>query len=336
MSLASVLFESAYPSMTSEDIGRYNYADGHRAIYAETAMELRDVFEATFYASNQVELQAIHEGTSVDESYEYQEVMENIITNGFQRLTEVAKRLWGKIVEFFIQIKNKLLTMTRDNEKFVEKFNDLLKGKTLNLAGFKYMTYVYTNLDDFESLLTSSRISVVNDINKEVNAKCKSDSLTPDEQNDLGNALDRAYKKFLKDMTGTDDESDVHDAMYAHFRSGARPGDDKTQVAVTSLDPYLNAIKSSKSVKAMDAFKKSVDTEFTNLVKAIKTQEKDCKQNGSSTSVLDVLRKQVKQINKIHSKANSFISIWRQATQERVGTYRNLCHAAVAYSGRRK
>ena len=56
MSLSRVLFEGASVlGMSDEDMARYNYADGHREIYTETAMDLRDIFEDTYYAAEQVQ-----------------------------------------------------------------------------------------------------------------------------------------------------------------------------------------------------------------------------------------------------------------------------------------
>lgn len=339
MSLANVLLESASPAslgMTSEDIGRYNYADGHRAIYAETAMELRDVFESTFYVSNQVEFQAIYEGTSVDESYEYQQIMEGIFTSGFQKLAEVVKRLWAKIVAFFAQIKSKFLTMTRDNEKFVEKFNRMIKGKSLNLAGFRYNVYTYTNIDDFESLLRNSKLTAVTKISNEVVAKSAQPEISTQELDTLGESFETAINNFYKQVTGTEDEHDINDALWSHFRGGAKLGDDKPSVGISSLDEYLKTIKSSKSLKDMDTFKKDVDKEFSDLIKTIKDDEKKAKGDGTTGDLINIYRKEIKTINKLHSKANTFISIWRTASMERVSAYRNICHAAVAYGTRRK
>ena len=336
MSLSRVLFEGASVlGMSDEDMARYNYADGHREIYTETAMDLRDIFEDTYYAAEQVELAAIHDGTTVEESYEYQEIMEGLISDGFEKISDALKKLWQKILAFFSNIQAKLLSHVKDNEKFVDKFTKMSNGK-LNLAGFKYKTWTFTNIDDFESLMDGARVKAINNVDKEVNAKLGVESPSLDDQRDLTDALARITATFIKDITGTDNEEDAGDAMWSHFHNGAKRSDNKEEVAISSLDSYLSTLKSSKSVKDVDAFKKATDKAFKSAKATIKEQQVAAKNSTDNSARLSILRSELNSINTISMKANSFISIWRRAVEERASSYRSMCAAAFVYSNRRK
>lgn len=337
MSLATALMEgTSLLGMSNADMARYNCDDGHRAIYAETAYELADVFESTWYASEQVEFQAMYEGTTVAESWEYTELMENIITNGFERIAAALKALWNKIKAFFANIKSHFVTITRDNATFVEKFNNQIAGEKLNLAGFTYNMYNYTALEDFQSLMDTSKSKAFDACENEVHAKIASTDLSIEDQNSLKDSLERIKLKFLKDVTGTDDETECNDKLWSSFRGGARPGDKKPGISISSLDTYLAVLKSARTVKEMDEFAKNVDKDFKKKIGEVKAKEKEAKKNGNSQSAITTLKNESQMINKICGKANQFISIWRNACIQRNSDYRNLCHAAYAYSRGRK
>lgn len=332
MSLASVLLEGApiMGMMSNDEMSKYNYDDGYITIYHESTFELVDVFRSCFYEPEQVALMAAHEGTSVQESYEYREIMENVITDAFDRLKAWLKSLWTKVKAFIANIVSKFNIMHKDDAKFVQDFNDKLNGK-LNLSGFKYNMYTYTNIDEFENHLQSNVDKTMDTFDSLTDSKLKSGESSIEAQNDLGNMLTKAKETFIKNVTGASDVNDASDALYAYFRSGARPGSNKPEISVSSLDNYLSVLKSAKNAKDMDKYAKDIDNKFNNAMNAIKKAQKD---NKSDNTIVVLLKKHCSAINELMLKTNSFITTWRTVTSERSSAYRSLCNAALAYSKR--
>lgn len=334
MSLASVLLEGApiMGMMSNDEMSKYNYDDGYITIYHESTFDLVDVFKSCFYEPEQVSLMAAHEGTSVQESYEYREIMENVITDAFERIKVWLKSLWAKVKAFIANIISKLNVFHKDNADFVEAFNKKSTGN-LNLSGFKYSMFTYTNIDEFEDHLQNNIDKTMDSYDSLVDGKLKAGDSSTEAQNDLANMLDKAKETFIKNVTGASDVNDASDALYSYFRSGARPGDKKPEISVSSLDTYLSVLKSAKNAKDMAKYAKTIDNKFNNVMNGIKKAQKDHKDDN--VTVL-LLKKHCSAINELMYKTNSFITTWRTAATERSSAYRSLCNAALSYSKRKR
>ena len=76
---------------TSINPAKYNHDNGALRIATESVEELHDIFMTTFYATEQAELGAVHEGVALENS-SYAAVYEGAVADAFTKVKEFLRR----------------------------------------------------------------------------------------------------------------------------------------------------------------------------------------------------------------------------------------------------
>ena len=120
---------------TSINPAKYNHDNGALRIATESVEELHDIFMTTFYATEQAELGAVHEGVALENS-SYAAVYEGAVADAFTKVKEFFKKLWDKVKAWLHNVKRFFDSLFMSGKDFVKKYkNDINKA---------------TNLKDFE------------------------------------------------------------------------------------------------------------------------------------------------------------------------------------------
>ena len=128
---------------TSINPAKYNHDNGALRIATESVEELHDIFMTTFYATEQAELGAVHEGVALENS-SYAVVYEGAIRDAFTKVKEFFKKLWDKIKAWCHNVKRFFDSLIMSGKDFVKKYKDDIK-KATSLKDFTYKMYKYDN-----------------------------------------------------------------------------------------------------------------------------------------------------------------------------------------------
>lgn len=263
-------------------IKKYSAEYGAQTIAMETLADQQAVFECAFYDMEVLEFNSYVSGTPVTEG------IGEKIKSIFGTIKEKLKKLWEKVKSWFHNVRRYIDSIFMDGADFVKKYKSELKS--LKLDGFEYQLYKYVDADNMVSTKDIEAITA------------KSMKLT-DYSNAkqvafLGNAAgydavsnNRSEEEIEERFTFDEDKKesliktvypsattieDVRDEVWSELRSGATRGDAKDSINITSLDPYIKALETSKTVSAnIGKIQNKVDQLFSKALKNIDDAEKE-------------------------------------------------------------
>lgn len=272
---------------------------------------------------------------------EYEIVSESAVKDAWAKVETFLKNLWGKIQAFFRSVLAHIDGFVRSNEAFAKKYETQL-GK-LDLSGYTREMYKYSNLDGFEFQKDFSdevAAEITSDMNGASAEKLKSaiEEIKAGREEEISGARGHVVGK------GSLTAAEYKEALFAHYRSGARSKSDKSKEAI-NVSEMLTALKGSKKMKdeAGKAAKK-FDEDFKKALKKVsefKTKVKsDSKKEGGDKAVasltLEATRLFVNMFTAGRDITLTNFRAWRQATAERDSAYKSALVGALSYKAEKK
>lgn len=274
--LASIIMEGAtFGSGYSGKLSHsYDHENGAAMIAMESAEALRDIFETTFYVPNTCEIAAALEGASCVEESSQMVIMEGAFKNAFAKIKDFFIKLKDKVIEFLHSIKRYLDGIFKNDEDWVKKYKEDLKGlKSSDLAGYEVKMYKYTNLEHdtgIQERLSYHLGKTINDLNGYI---YRNDDTTKETEDDaFDEEMNKMYEAFIKDNkidADPEDSGDIAEKIFGHFRDDATGESDKDDVSVASnIGTFITALE--KSTKESSAYDKEINASKQGYEKVIK------------------------------------------------------------------
>ena len=333
---------------------RYNHDNGALRIATESVEELHDIFMTTFYATEQAELGAVHEGVALEES-SYAAVYEGAVRDAFTKVKEFFKKLWDKVKAWFHNVKRFFDSLIMSGKDFVKKYkNDI--NKAHNIKDFEFKMFDYN-----DALINSADKNV--DIDG-VSTAMFNDLMSCVKSGDVYAKYDDVKKEFEHDAVvksyGTgffhknvNDLEEFNDLCYSVFRS--KKGvtgitkDDKEDVDITDISTYASILENAGNIKSVvDSMAKKTDKTYTNAIKQVENLEKeerskkydgpDAGKNGQAeqdfnankSNISKVLNGVSSALSTMQSMTNTYMNEWKVVVKERDSVYKQLIIAGLA------
>lgn len=265
---------------------RYNHDNGALRIATESVEELHDIFMTTFYATEQAELGAVHEGVALEES-SYAAVYEGAVRDAFTKVKEFLKKLWDKVKAWFHSVKRFLDSLFMSGKEFVKKYAADIR-KANNIKDFEFKMFDYNNelIDSADKSLEPDKYAE-EIYNKGIEA-------AKDDNGPGGYKAYEAFKKecehdnlvkkygteILKNKIQVQDGEEFNDACYAIFRSKKNEKqlnkDDKEEIEVTNISDYATILEGTGNLRSsVDYMIKKTDKAYSNAIKKVNDFEKE-------------------------------------------------------------
>lgn len=263
-------------------IKKYSAEYGAQTIAMETLADQQAVFECAFYDMEVLEFNSYVSGTPVTEG------IGEKIKSIFGTIKEKLKKLWEKVKSWFHNVRRYIDGIFMDGADFVKKYKSELKS--LKLDGFEYQLYKYVDTDNIVStkdieVITAESMKLTDYSNAKQVAFLGNaagyDAVSnnhSEEEIEERFTFDEDKKELLikKAYPSATTIEDVRDEVWSELRSGATRGDAKDSINITSLDPYIKALETSKTVSAnIGKIQNKVDQLFSKALKNIDDAEKE-------------------------------------------------------------
>ena len=250
----------------------YDHVDGAALIAMESAEALRDIFEAEFYVPNTCTIKAALEGASCVEESSQAAIMEASVKGVFGKIKEFFIKLKNKVLEFLHNIKRYLTGIFGNDEKWVKNYEKELKALDKKALGdYEIKMYNYT----IEPAMSKGDLTAKADklLNKTQDTVKDMIQIGLDDDGDewdddeLKEEFDDEYRDFLEDIVGKKvDEDEVDKAIWSMFRGGADDSSDMDDVKVLpNMQKFIDGIKGSRKV---------IETFNTQITKVSKMYDK--------------------------------------------------------------
>jgi len=295
---------------------------------------------------------------------DYSVVTESMVKNAWDKIKKFFAKLWGKIKAFFKSAVQMFDSLWMSSKKFIEKYEGELKRR--DLTGFKYKMFVYKNIDgakfmdmkvpqEANKLLETAKV-IAESREQMSPGAAGAEGATKGQRNqrlydevaklkeqkeEMLDAYRRQCVEGLGAGSGSLSASQFDKVLYAGFRNGAYGKDAMKEEPVT-ISQIIEDIKSAGDGKAKaEAFSKTVDEEFSRIIKEMEQLESKSKESG-------VEKKDgydAKHNEKVISAAQGYASLfsgykdihltvfraWKTAFAERNTAYKQCAAAALRY-----
>lgn len=300
--------------------------------------------------------------SEIEARYEqFETVTESAVGNAWAKLKKFFADLWGKLRAFFDSVVRVFDGIFKSAESFVKKYEPQLKK--LNLRGFKYKMYNYTNIDEVK-LLDVDKIKGETEALYAEATKAGISGYTEKALEQLDKRVQALREnkedeldKYRGGIVGQGSVSDKQfgQALFSEFRGGAKSKEDEVEREI-NIDEIIASIKGAGAAKEKAvAFKKAVDEEFTKIIKdidAVSTKIKTTAPEGGHVKVdlgegeaggtrrvkadgvnkvLDALRVYSGIFSAKKSIQLTVFRAWQTAWKERNSTYKSVCTSAFRY-----
>ena len=330
--------EENYGDILALEESYADYESVIESIYLVDAAEL-DYFKKVRDIRENMELSDEEkEEMTAEAEEEWEKTFEAQTQNIFQRMVNMLKNLWGKIKSFFENVGRSFMALVMSGKSFAEKYEkDLLK---LNLSGFKYEMFKYTNIDN------KPIGEIVFKVADEV-IKSQIGNVTASSEEEYDKKIEEIQQKRADIVAtvrgkyvdkGQLEPNEYASALYAYFRGGAINSKDTVTTNV-DIKSIINVLKNDKIVKDIKKAINSCNNSFNKAINEIKDVERlvnsDNKDDKKLTGKLvTVLNKKISIYNETRSVALTFFRAWRNAVHERERVYKSVCLAAFRYKGK--
>jgi len=274
---------------------------------------------------------------------EFEAVAEGMVKDVWAKIKTFLEKMWGKIKQFFASVVRFFDGMFKSGKEFATKYEKQLRK--LNLSGYEYKMFKYTNLDGDKA---STLLEVAE---KEIEKKFAVPEPAGSKIEDLDKFIDRIDEErsdFFDSLRGTYatgsgslDNEEFKEALFAHFRDGATDDNDKEDVKI-NIGEIINVLKTNKDLKNAEDAIKDCDKIFEKKIKKVGEWEKASdKAVGDKTKsehvrnvaarMVQVAQKEASLFSEAKTIALDWFRAWKEAVTERNNTYKAVCVNAFRY-----
>lgn len=328
---------------------KYSAKDGANRIAMESAMELRDIYESTFYKIDELELTAYAASMeSADQSVQegIGETIKKTASSAWTKLKEWLIKLKNKVMEWFNNLRRYVDGIFMSGKEFVTKYENQLKK--LNLKDYEFQ-----DAPDFKhDLIDKPNI-------KEVYEKQKMDKDIKELEQDTFNfrtkenktadsiikdkdieAKKAAYEKTLKPIlpAGMDyddiNKEDVKKAKYAELLGGSFNVNSEPSTTDYKVDINFVIAKLKDTSTYTNTLAKAQRDIKSNYDTAIKTIDKiaDEMEAAGNTQRATRTRLMSEYYSKLQNVINGYVDAYTAAQTTRTAFFKKVVTSAFAYS----
>jgi hypothetical protein len=295
---------------------------------------------------------------------EREAVLEASFKDAWEKVKQFFQNLWAKLKSFILTAVRYFDKYFRSSKTFIEKYeNDL---KKLNLNGFKFKMFEYTNLETnhFTSYKDSREVKKLYDL---VFSTATNENLI-EELRGAVRSTKETREEYLNGRRGqmfnksflTPDE--YRRELYAFFRNGAESPEDRKEIPV-NIDDVISGLKNTSSLKKnIEELQKVVNKDFAEVLRDVEALRKNlmsAKAGENGTEVANVkgtdgerkdivlsaenrglrlegVRALASMLSGAQDISLTYFRAWREAVMERDRTYRSVVMAAFRYKPNKK
>ena len=370
MSLSRILMNQVQESandilVESDDVFAYDHEDGARLIAMETAEALHDVFLESFYGVEQLDLLAIREGVTLENSL-YGPIVEGIAFDACEKVKNIIKSLWEKTKEFFKSIMKFVQQFLLTGREFFNKYDKELSLLT-NLPGFKYKMYEYDHEKiDNAMCVTMDRVyDIMRDVAVQIDVFYKGffkatmkDALASRNGEKINEFFEEHIAR-IDDLLSDDyicdsltdgevrEKKDFNEYIFGMFRNGAKNSDDKKEIEITNVYKELSIVRDYKP-ESIKRVKQDADEAFNNMLDCLNkirelgstVSEKLEKLGGENVNISAKMSEMSMKLATVTSKTQSYqnnvITAWKNVVKERDSEYKRMALSALSYARKNK
>lgn len=332
---------------------KYSAKDGANRIAMESAMELRDIYESTFYKIDALELTAY---TASMESAD-QSVQEGI----GESIKKTASSAWKKIKEWFIKLKNKVMewfdnvkrhinAMLLSGKDFAKKYEKQIKK--LDLNGYKFEEvpdFQHTKIDKFnvgkQDVIKEAKEAGDSVKNSFIDVEDTWDEggdklFTEEDRDDMMKDSIKIFKNMLPDGMGVEDfnTEGITNATYAELLGGSYSVNSKPQYVsyTVDIDFVIKTLLGADSyTNSISSLKSTVKSSFDSIINELNTIENRNK-NKNYPNYTGLLNKISGVYSKMQSCLNAQITGTNKAQTTRLAVFKKIVTNAFAYDRKKK
>ncbi len=270
---------------------------------------------------------------------EYNTVTEASVSNVWQRIKDFFARMLGKLKAFFGSVIRAFDAMFKSGKNFATKYEKDLNS--LDLSGFKYKMFKYTNLNGSKA---SDFLSIAD---KLIDSKMSSPGNTAEAIVDSLEKFDDQKEEMFDSLRGSYcgggnlDRDEYTEALYSNFRDGAKDSEDKEEVSINIRD-IIATLKDDKPLKEAEAALTDCEQVFKKQISEISKLEREFQKSADNTKTGDsdrarsqklvlVAQKQSSAFSEAKTIALEYFRAWKAAVTARNSEYKSVCVAAFRY-----
>lgn len=329
MSLARNLFNGGQVT-SSIDPSKYDHENGVLRIALESREELHDLFLTSVYESEQVELEAISEGVEVVQEAGLLNRAKEVGSGAKEKAKKIISNLWEKLKALFHSIVRFFDSMTKSGKEFVIKYKSDIEAASGNLKDYNYEGFNYSNIEEGLDKIDSFDCL---EVGKKIANSAGSASNT-DEMKKLSDkdAVAVSKAKSILGSSNVSGVSDLNNAIFAYFRSGAKTTDSTTKISITSLSSYANTLENSNAAVSVNKCQNKLKTAYDDALRIVDQMGKDASEEDEKNKADAKVK--TEHTNYYHEFAaavsteqvimNQIINGWKDAVKERDAAYRKI------------
>jgi len=267
----------------------------------------------------------------------FNSVTEGMAGNVWERIKAFFTNMLGKLRAFFNSVIRAFDNMFKSGKDFATKHEQDLRG--LTLGGFKYKMFEYTNIDGSDKantfLTTASSAIVV--LNYTSGEKIESQIEKFDE------TKDEIFNKLRGTYCGVNDldKDEYTEALYRHFRNGAKDETDKEEKPI-NIGDIINTLKSETAAKKAKDAEADCEKIFKDEISKIDKMGREHQTNAGKKDIADTTRtahynmvavaqKRSSAFSEAKTIALQYFGAWKSAVLARNNDYKAVCMAAFRY-----
>lgn len=290
------------------------------------------------------------------------EVYEAENKNVWNRIIEGLKKIWARVTGFFKGIARMFENRFKEASKFAADHEKDISG--LNLSGWTYKGFEYTNLDDVSKHTDSSAIDKLFDAT--IQEITSSGNLLKNGGEDAKKAVQkmRAMREQITERSSAEVEryrgslvgggslstEQYRAKLFSHFRNGATNRDSKKDIS-TSPSDMIAALKDTGAKKSTSEAIGKMDKSYGEQVRKVQAVGKQVQgikiKRGETTGSgevnsgnvqvdaagktygADLVRSTISLTNELRSVQSQYFNAWKDAFVERESAYKSAINSAI-------
>lgn len=267
------------------------------------------------------------------------ELLEGSMSDTWKKIKEAFVNLFAKIRAWIDSAIRYFDSHFKSTEAFLDKYEKELTK--LNLTGYKYEMFNYTNMNVVSELVKSKPRMALKEMDEYINIEFENVKKGTE-------VVDRTKLNEMHDeirgaIVGKSklDASEYSKELYKFFRNGASDASDKKELAIniTSIIAELRA--AAKFIPALKDVKKEQDAYEKKMISRIKSAEAEALRelkNDKATSdrITAVARESVYATQSAVTISTTLINAAKTVCSEIVSTYTAVCRGAFTYAKKSK
>lgn len=273
----------------------------------------------------------------------FEVTMEGLAGNAWEGIKKFFSNLAGKFKAFFASVIRFFNGFIKSGKDFATKYEKELRR--LTLSGYKVKLYKYDEsklkANEAAGFLTKAE-STLKSLLVDAPESASADTLKAaiekiqEKKEDVMDELRGEYTSG-----GSIKSSEYSEALFGHFRSGAKGESDKEEVSV-EIGTIITTLKDEEPLKAAQAADTASNKAFQEKITKVGKMEKAANdaigkkgnsegENNTKAYLVSYAHKEAGLFSEACTVAMQFFTAWKTAITERESAYKSVCTSAFRY-----